>query len=152
MIDTNIILRMAQPTHPMCADALNALAVLREQKHDCYLAHQNLIEFWRSATRPVERNGLGMSLAQAQAELQRLENLFLILPDVAEIFPHWKRLVLEYGVMGVNVHDARLVALMLVYGVSHILTFNLEDFNRYSAEITPVSPTTPKEHGSVVAP
>ncbi|BAZ88534.1 hypothetical protein NIES806_47720 [Dolichospermum compactum NIES-806] len=51
----------------MCAEALNALAILRKQKEDCYLTHQNLIEFWRSATRPAERNGLRMNLSEAEA-------------------------------------------------------------------------------------
>ncbi len=40
----------------------------------------------------------------------------------------------------VNVHDARLVAAMLVHGLSHILTFNTTEFARYS-EITAVHPT-----------
>ncbi|BAZ87646.1 type II toxin-antitoxin system VapC family toxin [Dolichospermum compactum] len=62
LIDTNIILRIAQPNHPMCAESLNALARLRRQKENCYLTHQNLVEFWRSATRPIERNGLSDKL------------------------------------------------------------------------------------------
>jgi hypothetical protein len=108
---------MAQPDHPMCASALNALGILRHQQEEFYLTHQNIVEFWQSATRPVEKNGLGLAILEASEELQRLETLFLILPDVPEIYPQWKRLVLEYGVMGVNVHDARLVVVMLVHGV-----------------------------------
>lgn len=142
LIDTNIIMRMAQPNHPMCAEALNALGVLRQQQEEYYLAHQNLVEFWRSATRPVERNGLGFTLLQAEAELQRLEMLFPVLPDVPEIYPEWRRLVLNYGVMGVNVHDARLVAVMRVYRLTHILTFNIGDFTRYANQIIPVHPAS----------
>ena len=41
--------------------------------------------------------------------------------------------------MGVNVHDARLVATMLVHGLTHIVTFNIRDFTRYT-EITAVHP------------
>ena len=142
LIDTNIILRIAEPAHPMCASALNALGVMRERGEERYLTHQNLVEFWRSATRPTERNGLGLTITEAEVELQRLEELFPVLPDVPEIYPEWRRLVLEYSVMGVNVHDARLVAAMLVHKLTHILTFNIGDFNRYAAEITPVHPTT----------
>jgi predicted nucleic acid-binding protein len=142
LIDTNIILIIAQSNHPMCAESLNALATLRIKKETCYLTHQNLIEFWRSATRPLERNGLGMSLIEAESEIQRLENLFPILPDIPEIYPEWKRIVIEYGVMGVNVHDARLVAVMLANGITHILTFNISDFKRYGNKITPVHPNT----------
>ncbi|MEI6442036.1 MAG: hypothetical protein WCO29_02610 [Nostocales cyanobacterium ELA583] len=39
--------------------------------------------------------------------------------------------------MGVNVHDARLVAVILAHGLTHILTFNISDFKRYSNQITP---------------
>ncbi len=42
--------------------------------------------------------------------------------------------------MGVNVHDARLVAAMLVHGLTHILTFNTPDFRRFS-QITVVHPS-----------
>jgi hypothetical protein len=39
---------------------------------------------------------------------------------------------------GVQVHDTRLVAAMLVHGVRHIFTLNVADFSRYG-EITVVT-------------
>ena len=51
-------------------------------------------------------------------------------------------LVVTYDVSGVQVHDARLVALMIVHGVTHVLTFNTRDFARYAGEgIVAVDPT-----------
>ncbi|MFN9675040.1 MAG: type II toxin-antitoxin system VapC family toxin [Microcystis sp.] len=141
LIDTNIILRLAQPEHPMCSEALNALSVLRQREENSYLTAQNLIEFWRTCTRPIEKNGLGMTVAESDEELRRLETIFLVLPDTPEVYGQWRRLVVTYQVMGVNVHDARLVAVMLVYGVKNILTFNTRDFSRYS-EIVAVHPTS----------
>ncbi|WP_242541132.1 hypothetical protein [Phormidium pseudopriestleyi] len=47
--------------------------------------------------------------------------------------------MLTYGVRGVNLHDARLVAGMVVHGLTHILTFNTRDFARYG-EVTAVHP------------
>ncbi|MGV2829795.1 hypothetical protein [Myxosarcina sp. GI1(2024)] len=43
---------------------------------------------------------------------------------------------------GTKVHDTRLVAFMLVYRLSHILTFNGKDFRRFEQEekIVPMSP------------
>lgn len=38
---------------------------------------------------------------------------------------------MSHGVMGVQAHDARLVALMTAQGVRHILTLNTVDFERY---------------------
>ena len=60
--------------------------------------------------------------------------------DPPAIYQEWERLVVQNAVIGVNVHDARLVAAMLVHGLTHILTFNTSDFARYS-EITAVNPT-----------
>ncbi|OCQ98267.1 hypothetical protein BCD64_13250 [Nostoc sp. MBR 210] len=37
-------------------------------------------------------------------------------------------------------HDTRLVAAILLHGLTHILTFNVSDFSRYS-EITAIHPT-----------
>jgi len=55
-------------------------------------------------------------------------------------------LVVTFNVSGVQVHDARLVALMKVNVISHILTFNVGDFARYSSEgIVAVAPETIKD-------
>ena len=38
---------------------------------------------------------------------------------------------MDHAVSGKNVHDARMVAAMVVHGVESILTFNTQDFLRY---------------------
>ena len=58
-----------------------------------------------------------------------------------ETFRVWRRLVVEYGVMGAKVHDARLVAIMKVHGLDQILTFNGQDFGRYEG-VMAVHPET----------
>jgi predicted nucleic acid-binding protein len=63
-----------------------------------------------------------------------MERLLPMLADAPGIYPVWRRLVVAYGVSGVKVHDARLVAFMLNYKLNHILTFNTADFVRYSPE------------------
>jgi predicted nucleic acid-binding protein len=47
--------------------------------------------------------------------------------------------VIQHQVVGRAVHDAQLVASMVVHGITHILTLNVPDFARY-AEVTPVHP------------
>lgn len=141
LLDTNILLRCIDTEHPMNADAVNAIAVLRSRGEPFYMVPQNLIEFWNVCTRPIERNGLGRTVEQAEAEINRLKAFFPLLSDTEMIYPEWEQLVVTHRVMGVNVHDARLVAAMLVHGLTHILTFNISDFARYG-EITPVHPTT----------
>ena len=50
------------------------------------------------------------------------------LPGVAGA---WEMLVGKHLVSGKQAHDAHLVAVMLVYAVTSILTFNIADFQRY---------------------
>jgi len=47
--------------------------------------------------------------------------------------------VVQHAVLDVQVHDARLAAAMYVHHVSHILTLNVADFNRFSG-LTAVHP------------
>ena len=59
-------------------------------------------------------------------------------------YTEFKRLVSTYNVTSKQVHDARLVAMMLIWQVENILTLNDQDFRRYQPEgITVVTPTLP---------
>ena len=142
LIDTNVLLRSADPAHPMYADAVGSVSLLRNRGETLCIIPQNLIEFWNVYTRPANRNGLGHSPEEAREEIQHLKALFTVVADTAEIYTVWERIVAQYQVSGVNVHDARLTAAMLVHGITHILTFNVKDFNRYAGEITPIHPST----------
>ncbi|WP_231636523.1 MULTISPECIES: type II toxin-antitoxin system VapC family toxin [Planktothricoides] len=107
------------------------------------ITSQNCIEFWNVATRPFEKNGFGLTPPETARLLQLIERIFPLLPDSSEIYQEWRRLVVAFGVSGVQVHDARLVASMKVNGISHILTLNVEDFKRYISEgIVVVAPGT----------
>lgn len=143
LVDTNILLRSIDTAHPMNPDAVNAVITLRDRGEQLYIVPQNLIEFWNVCTRPIQRNGLGRTAIEAEAEINRLKQLFPLLLDTEAIYQEWEQLVITYKVIGVNVHDARLVAAMLVHGLTHILTFNIADFARYS-QITAVNPPTVK--------
>ncbi len=90
-------------------------------------------------TRPLDKNGLGLTSEEADTEVTRLENLLPVRLDVPEIHQQWRTLMVNYKVKGVNVHDAKLVAACIVHGLNSILTFNDRDFRRY-AEITVVHP------------
>src|SRR5438876_928842 len=104
---------------------------LRQQGEVLHTTPQNYIEFWSSATRPVAANGLDLTPPQASRLVQRVRPLFPLLPDTGLIFDEWLRVVTAAGVSGRQVHDARLVAVMLVHGINHLLTFKVGDFTRY---------------------
>jgi predicted nucleic acid-binding protein len=56
---------------------------------------------------------------------------FRLFRDERAIFEPWHQLVVQYEVLGKNGHDARLVAAMQRHSLTHILTFNGNDFHRY---------------------
>jgi len=139
LVDTNVLLRIIQVNHSMHADAIRAAITLGEQGNELFVIGQNLIEFWAVATRPESSNGLALSVADTVAHIETFKQTFSVLPDTPEIFPAWERLAQAHAISGRESHDTRLVAAMLVHGVTHILTFNTEDFKRYP-EITVVNP------------
>jgi predicted nucleic acid-binding protein len=139
LIDTNCLLRYAQPQHALNALMHTAFRALQDRGEEVYVTPQNLIEFWNVATRPLDRNGFGMTPAQADQEATRLESLFRLAPDAPTIYSQWRQIVVAVAVSGVQVHDARLVAVMRVHGLTHILTLNTTDFTRYP-DVTVVHP------------
>ena len=120
-----------------------AVRKLRTNGHQLQTTSQNFTEFWNASTRPINRNGFGLTPLETDRLLRIAERLFPLLPDSPAVYPEWRRLVVTYSVSGVQVHDARLVAAMISHGVTHILTFNIVDFDRYATEgIVSVDPAT----------
>lgn len=139
LVDTNILLRMTRRSDPQHQIVDNALAQLAGQGTALHYTHQNIAELWNTMTRPISRNGLGLTLADAEREVRAIERGLSLLPDSEAVYLEWRRVVLQYAISGVQVHDARLAATMYVHGVIHILTLNATDFSRF-AGLTPLHP------------
>lgn len=139
LADSNILSRLSQPQNQYHAFARRAVITLRQQSEEICILPQNLIEFWAVATRPIASNGLGLTIDETEYEIRKFKRLFTVYDDVPNIFAEWENLVLKHNVSGKKVHDTRLVAAMLTHGITHLLTFNVKDFKRFS-EITVVDP------------
>ena len=131
LVDTNILLRLLQPRDSEYMVLRSALEQLRSRGARLCFALQNLVEFWNVCTRPVGKNGFGLSVSETDRRVRLIENAFTFLADTPEVYPEWRRLVLAHGITGVQVHDARLVATMITHGVTRLVTLNDRDFARY---------------------
>lgn len=140
LADTNLFLRLADPTSPQHSLATDALAKLLGQADEVHLTPQNFIEFWAVATRPVEANGFGWTSERTAKEVTDLQARFPVLPDSPEIFTRWLELVKQLPVHGKRVHDARLVAVLQAHAIAHLITFNVSDFTAFSGIISLVDP------------
>jgi len=105
--------------------------MLMSAEEPLIITPQIVAEFWNVATRPRDRNGIGLAPEQAYEELAGIEGFFTLVGESVDVYSEWKHLVMVRGVSGLGAHDARLVAAMKVYGISRILTFNGQDFARY---------------------
>lgn len=143
LLDTNVLVRLANAADPHHAVAASAVLELYRRGEVLRLTPQVLIEFRNIGTRPLANNGLGLSTAQAEAEAAGFEAKFPLLSETPDIYPAWKALVSALGIIGKQVHDARLVAVCHVHKVTHLLTFNTSDFIRmagFGPGITVVDP------------
>ncbi len=131
LLDTNILLRLAQPKDPAHVTAAAAVMALRRGGDMLCTVPQNLFEFWAAATRPVANNGPGLSTAECVGELARLKASFPVLPDLPALLAEWETLVAAHESKGKQAHDTRLVAAMRIHGLTRLLTFNTSDFARY---------------------
>jgi predicted nucleic acid-binding protein len=120
---------------------------LLARNNQLYITSQNIIEFWVVATRPTTVNGFGWNIKQTLEEIEQILHQFPQLQETPQIFTYWLNLVTTYQIAGKRVHDARLVAVMLTHGVTHLLTLNPDDFRNISG-IVVVHPQAISEAGS----
>jgi predicted nucleic acid-binding protein len=145
LLDTSVLVRVANVDDVHRNVAIRALAMLRRQKESLFTTPQVFIEFRNVATRPKGNNGLGLSPADVETFAAKIEASFPIIPDDAAIFSVWKSLVASQQVIGKQVHDARLVAVCQVHSVSHLLTFNKSHFLRFTGATPGIAVVDPRD-------
>jgi predicted nucleic acid-binding protein len=140
-LDTNILTRIAQPTHSFHLTAVAAIKRLESQGHTMCVVPQNLYEFWSVATRPIANNGLGLSVVETKVELEGIKKSFALHLDPPSLLAEWEKLVVAFDCKGKPSHDARIIASMNVRGITQLLTFNAADFERYGS-VTLLDPSS----------
>ena len=86
-----------------------------------------------------------MPTGTAAALAAGFEATFPLLEETPAIYPAWRAIADGLGIIGKQVHDARLVAVCHVHGITHLLTFNVAHFARPAAAppgVTVIDPRT----------
>jgi predicted nucleic acid-binding protein len=130
LLDTNLLVRLGNTLDARHTVAARAVFELHRRGELLHITPQVLIEFRNVATRPTAVNGLGLSAVGAEAKAAVFQATFPLLAETPAIYPAWKALVEALSIVGKQVHDARLVAVCHVHGMSHLLTFNVAHFAR----------------------
>jgi len=140
LVDTGVLLRAFDRSSPHQRTILQALRKLWSESHELVTTSQNIAEFWNVSTRPAQaRGGFGLAIAAVDLRVKLIEKLGDVLPFSDRAYDEWRRLIVAHQVVGVAVHDAKLVATMATANINCVLTLNEQDFRRYSG-ITILTP------------
>jgi len=94
-----------------------------------------------SLTRP-QQFPIPPSLETVVAQVRQFQRRFHVANEGPEVTTRLLALLLEVPTRGRRIHDANIVATMLVYGVRRLLTNNTDDFVRFAAfiDVLPLVP------------
>ncbi|MCH8317087.1 MAG: PIN domain-containing protein [Bacteroidetes bacterium] len=136
LLDTNIILRSKQTSSKHYKEVTEKLIELFTEGYEFVICPQVIYEFYVVATRPDDKNGLGLTPENAIKEINNITKTYTLLDDNNQIFANWKELVNTFKVSGKTAHDTRIVAFMQSHQIENFYTLNKSDFKRFETIIT----------------
>ena len=125
-IDTNILVYSTIRSAPLYLTAKAAIDALAASGAEQWLSYQILREYISAMTRQptIPISGVLKNVRDYRAS-------FNIASDSPVVHDELLILLAQIPCGGKQVHDANIVATMLVYGVPNLLTHNVADFKRF---------------------
>ncbi len=131
-IDTNILLTACHTSRHGYLSVVGFFENYPQMGYTFYISTQVLREYLVVATRPLEVNGLGLSVDRALANVDAFKERCVCLEEHRGQLKRLFNILSEFGISGKRIHDANLVACMQEQGISNLLTFNRDDFKCFS--------------------
>lgn len=131
VLDTNVLVAATDEGRPEHARAVEALTRWPADGVVLYTSGQIMREYLTVATRPVERNGLGLERGAAVANARTLRARLGLLTEDVKVADRLLELLDEVDCGGKQVHAANVVATMLVHGIETVVTLDVSDFARF---------------------
>ncbi|MGH3320832.1 MAG: type II toxin-antitoxin system VapC family toxin [Streptosporangiaceae bacterium] len=139
ILDTNVLLAATDEGRAEHGEALAMLDHWPGEGATLYASGQILREYLAVATRPADHNGLGLSRSDAVTNVRAIRERTRLLAENAKVSDRLLELVKETACGGKQIHDANVVATMLVHGVDAIVTMNVDDFARFDQHVTVIN-------------
>jgi predicted nucleic acid-binding protein len=134
LVDTCVLIPLLNPQAELHGVVRSAVRRLRAGGETLIVTPQIFAELWNVSTRPFQYNGRGLDPATVAKMIGFVSRVCDLRFETSQSLEIWLDLVQRLEVIGVAVHDARLVSVMLHHGIPQILTCNIDDFSRYTAE------------------
>jgi predicted nucleic acid-binding protein len=139
LLDTSLLVAATVPAHPGHAASRAYLQRARRRGASFCLSPQICREFLVVVTRqPV--NGLVYTLDEAIRALTEWRARCELLSEGADTVARWVELALHHRVLGKQLHDCNVAAVMLTHAVPRLATRNPADFKRYGIRVDAIKP------------
>lgn len=139
MLDTNVLLAATDEGRTEHRDALMIINEWAADDVTLCTSGQVLREYLAVATRPAERNGLGLKPADAVSNVRAIRERTVFLAEDTRAADRLLQLLSDVDCGGKQVHDANVVATVLAHGVGMVVTMNVADFARFEQYVSVVS-------------
>ena len=138
--DTNVLIYVTDSTAPLHQTAVTLLLETHQRGIVRTISTQILREFYGFATRTGEQgqNFDRIRAVRALKNIAEFRTLFAVVEDNDNVSLRLFDLVQRIDIGGRQIHDANLVATMLHYGLTHLVTNNPNHFQRFTSLITVV--------------
>ena len=134
-IDTNVLVYATDVRSPFHNEACERLKSAKLRGVDLCISAQVVREYISAATKSVPP-GHAVPWSSILDNCLKFRRMFKILPEGEETASGLCELLATVRAVGKQVHDANIVATMLVHGIPHLFTYNIVDFERYTDLIT----------------
>ncbi|HET9895687.1 MAG TPA: PIN domain-containing protein [Streptosporangiaceae bacterium] len=131
MLDTNVILSATDEGRAEHRQAMLIFTSWAGRGTTLYASGQIMREYLAVATRSADKNGLGLKQAEAIANVRAFRTRTSVLAEDRKVADCLLSLLDEIPCAGRQVHDANVVATMLVHGIDSLITMNLAEFTRF---------------------
>jgi predicted nucleic acid-binding protein len=139
MLDTNVFVAATDEGRAEHRAALSVVNDWAAGDTTLCTSGQILREYLAVATRPVEKNGLGLALPDALGNVRAIRERTTFLAEDFKVADRLAGLLADVECSGKQVHDANVVATMLVHGIGTVVTMNLDDFSRFDRYVSLVA-------------
>jgi predicted nucleic acid-binding protein len=139
-VDTNILLRATISRMNEHREAEALVQSMWEKDIELWISRQIIREYLVQATHPNTFKP-PFSIEHVMDQMETITALFRVSDENKDVTAQLLQLLKTYPTRGKQIHDANIVAAMLVNGIDTLLTLNLDDFKRFENKIKLISLT-----------
>ena len=133
LADTNVYLSATDRSRANHGDAWRFFQQCTAAGIHCAVTGQILREYLVVATRPVDVNGLGLSLDHALSNVSEFRGRIVYLEENEAVSRELAVLIRRHSITGKRVHDANIAAVLSVHRIPYLITANKDDFATFES-------------------